>query len=301
MTLFLFGLISLILMIVTPAEPISKDTDHPQIILDQSPNSNPAEDLRMAKGVQEAVMTLPIPKVSGLTVARYYQAARWIGGDFAFFHSRENTDMVQTKSQIPGVIKLFDKNETFFSASIGDVAGHGVSSALIMALTTGLLSEVAQSSTQPQDILEKVNSHLAENISQSDIRYVTCIYLTIYPESKRLQYCRAGHPPGFVIRNSTSIIDLEGSPGVFLGMFQGETFDVNEIDIEAGDRIVIYSDGITETRNQNKEEFGLDRLKQLVISTMSLPPNAVLDRLKQNVDSHGASTDDQTVVIIDIA
>ena len=286
-TATLFGLITIIGIITTSS---AKAPDH---------YSETASDLRMAKGVQEAIMDLPIPDISGLKISRFYRAASWVGGDFTFFHSRDDYRFAPANSGITGVVKLMNQQETFLSVSIGDVAGHGVSSALIMALTTGLLSEVAQSVIHPADVLSKVNSHLASHISQSDIRYVTCMYLTIYPKSRRLQYCRAGHPPGFIVRQNGDCIDLD-SAGVFLGMYADENYTNTELPLYPGDRIALYSDGITEVRNPIRDEFGIDRLKELIATTRTLPAETVLSQLKDQVSAFGPLTDDQTVVLVDI-
>jgi len=286
-TATLFGLITIVGIIATPT-PIASDT-HPTT----------ASDLRMAKGVQEAIMDLPIPDIAGLKISRFYLAASWVGGDFTFFHSRDNTRFAPADSGITGVVKLMNQQETFLSISIGDVAGHGVSSALIMALTTGLFSEVAQSVIHPADVLSKVNSHLASHISQSDIRYVTCMYLTIYPKSRRLQYCRAGHPPAFIVRQNGECVDLDAA-GVFLGMYEDENYTNTELPLYPGDRIALYSDGITEVRNPTRDEFGIDRLKELIVTTRTLPSETVLSQLKEQVSVFGPLTDDQTVVLVDI-
>lgn|GEM_PF-1039950 len=288
-TALLFGLITIIGISIKPR-------------MTQTASLSPMldSDLRMAKGVQEAIMDLPIPNVDGIIINRFYLPADWVGGDFTFFHSRENDRFSAAQSGITGVVKWVSHQETFISVSIGDVAGHGVSSALIMALTTGLLSEVAQSSITPADVLDRVNAHLSSHISQSDIRYVTCMYLTIYPQSRRLQYCRAGHPPAFVIRKDGKCIDLD-SPGVFLGMFSDEKYTNSEMTLEAGDRIVLYSDGITETRNSIRDEFGIDQLKAILINTRFEPASKAIFHLKNAVSEFGPLNDDQTMILIDVS
>jgi len=288
-----FGFISLLAMLLTPA-PVC--ADHVDAI-----HSIPSADseLKMAQGVQEALMDLPIPVVPGVDVARYYSAASSVGGDFIFFSSETVDKLIPRESDIQGVVRLVDGHEQYLSVAVGDVAGHGVSAALIMTLTSGILSEASRVSISPADVLMRVNQHLVTHIEHSEIRYVTCMYLTILPKTKRLKYSRAGHPPGFIVRKGQSI-DLD-KPGVFLGMYQDELYENAELSLESGDRIVIFSDGLIEVRNNNGEEFGLDRLKESIFSYANESATVLAANIKRQVSQFGTAQDDQSLVILDIA
>jgi sigma-B regulation protein RsbU (phosphoserine phosphatase) len=126
------------------------------------------------------------------------------------------------------------------------------------------------------------------------------MYITIFPKTRRLRYCCAGHPPGFIIRKNGTILDLDQSTGIFLGMFADEPYTTVDIGLEPGDRIVLYSDGITEIRDLSANEFGIDSLKSSIMAAIHLSPDAALIHLKTTLDQFGTLKDDQTIVIVDI-
>ncbi len=285
LTISLFGFISLVFMALTPPPHATEPPDNDK-------------ELKMARGVQQAILNLPLPDVPTLEIASHCEAAQSVGGDFTYFYARETREFNTLQSDIPGVLKLDDHREVSLSVGIGDVAGHGVSSALVMALTTGLLSEVAKTEDSPSRVLSRVNNYLVTHIGDTDIRYVTCAYITIYPKSMRLVYSRAGHPPAAILRKN-QVLSLD-APGLFLGMYPDETYTDTTIQLMPGDRIVMYSDGMTEVTNSDNVEYGLDGLKSMLLSTATDRPNQALNRITEDLAKFGSVKDDQTIIIIDV-
>ncbi|MFT5171582.1 MAG: sigma-B regulation protein RsbU (phosphoserine phosphatase), partial [Candidatus Marinamargulisbacteria bacterium] len=150
--------------------------------------------------------------------------------------------------------------------------------------------------------LSRANQDIRKYIHNSQISYVTAFYAAFNLDTNVLTYSKAGHLPALLHRKEGEIEELSAK-GIFLGMFENETYEEKTCQLETGDRIVFYTDGITETQNVAGEFFGLDRLKRLMIEKKHLPINDVLDEIFDQVQLFASSTeakDDQTVVILQI-
>ncbi len=263
-----------------------------------SPHS---EELKMAKKVQEGLLSVESPDIPGVLIAKRYLAADSVGGDFYTFVSKQHHAMT-SKSKMRGVVEYRDTRENQLGVIIGDVAGHGVSSALVMALSSGLLSEIAKQCKTPSETLIKANQALLKYIETSQIRYVTVFYLSVLIQSKTVVWAKAGHPDVLLIKKEGGVSFLEAE-GVVLGMYDQETYQDFSCTIDAGDRLFLYTDGLTERRNPDGEEFGIERLRAFCQETVNLPIETVLDQLIQRLDlfsNHQPLRDDQTMVLIEL-
>ena len=173
-----------------------------------------SEELEMARRVQEGLLAISMPELPAVKIGKRCHPAQSIGGDF--YVIRSNQIQGQSKAVIPGVVQYSDHRQGCVDMVIGDVAGHGVSSALVMALTAGLMREILRVAKTPALAFAQVNDTLKTYIGNSQIRYVTACLVRYFPESHRLEWVRAGHPNPLVLRDG-EIIELQAD-GVFLGM-----------------------------------------------------------------------------------
>ncbi len=260
-----------------------------------------SEELAMARRVQQALLSRPTPVLPGVRVAKRCIPAESVGGDFYVLsgHRHGHGAGLLPSSTIPGVVQYADHRQSRLDIVIGDVAGHGVSSALVMALSAGLIGEIGKTAKSTAHALQLLNTSLYAYINNSQIPYVTAFYARYYPVSRRLEWSRGGHPPALLLRG-TVIQELE-SDGLFLGMFDDEHYEQGDSVLLPGDRVIFYTDGITEARDATGTEFGLDQLNDLLIQTALYSVEQQLDTVYQTLthfEGHLPARDDRTIVLL---
>ena len=191
---------------------------------------------------------------------------------------------------------------------IADVSGKGVPASLYMTLTKGLLDSVAEYEADPGDILREINRHLYDVCRRKT--FVTMFLGALDPLRRTLSYARAGHNPTIVHRNggaSERKTWMLKSPGMGMGLNQGVAFDrslkVESIQLERGDKLFFYSDGITEAMNEKRDEYGEDRLMAMAERTYGLNAEQSRDAVMADVAEFLGTVhpqDDQTLVVLQI-
>jgi serine phosphatase RsbU (regulator of sigma subunit)/anti-sigma regulatory factor (Ser/Thr protein kinase) len=207
------------------------------------------QELRIARLVQQTLLPQELPTLEGWHIAAHYRPARSVGGDFY--------DFVQYSD---GRLALV----------IGDVTDKGVPAALVMASTRATLRGVAldytaehnssSSATHPGEILERANDLIVPDIPPK--MFITCFYAILDPRTGILVYANAGHDVPYVRRGDT-FIELRAR-GMPLGLLPGMPYEVQELQLEPGDSILFYSDGLVEAHNPTREMFGFPRLSEYV-------------------------------------
>jgi serine phosphatase RsbU (regulator of sigma subunit)/anti-sigma regulatory factor (Ser/Thr protein kinase) len=197
------------------------------------------QELRTAQYIQKSLLPKEVPELTEWRIARYYHPAREVGGDFYDFHPFEDGRL--------GVV-------------IGDATDKGVSAALLMATTCTMLRTAAQRATSPCEVLTQVNDLLYANIPSG--MFATCFYAILDPESGRLRYANAGHEWPYR-RYSDGVSELQAT-GMPLGMMPGTRYDEQEVTLAPGESLLLYSDGLVEAHNAQRDMFDLPRLKTLI-------------------------------------
>jgi serine phosphatase RsbU (regulator of sigma subunit) len=182
------------------------------------------------------------------------------------------------------------------------VSGHGLPSALIASMLQVALTAQAAYASDPARVLSGLNQALC---GKFELNFVTAAYVYVDMEKKLLTYAGAGHPPLLFWRKSAGNVSEVVENGLFLGMFPEATYASLQTPIAAGDRCVIYTDGIPEAKSPSQEEFGTGRFKQFMVSNQGLAADqfaeGLLDELcrwSQQPRGEG-QTDDITVLVID--
>lgn len=258
-------------------------------------------DIELAKHVQKGLLDIQPSTFTGIQVARQSIAADKIGGDFFIFNHKEIPKMAEDH-QLPGVMHYNSGIETTITIGIGDVAGHGVASALVMALSMGLFSDVINEIKEPKNAFDTINERLREFISSTQIPYITAALLLIQPQSQRIYYSQAGHHPTILLSKKGEIKMLD-CPGSFLGMYPDECYSQESTEIKSGDRILLYTDGISEASSPKKIPFGQDQVIDHLMKTQQTAIQTVIDSLFLKLKSHQQSNlpiDDQTAILIEI-
>jgi serine phosphatase RsbU (regulator of sigma subunit) len=199
------------------------------------------QELRVARGIQQALLPKEVPQLEGWELTAYYQPAKEVGGDFYDFLELEDGRL--------GLV-------------VGDATGHGVPAALVMANTQSVLRAVAQrEGSAPGRALEEANEVLYTYIPPS--MFVTCFYAILDPESGHLSYANAGHDLPYLRRRSGAAEELRAR-GMPLGLMPGMGYEEKQTILEAGEAALLYSDGLVEAHDPKGEMFGFPRLRALV-------------------------------------
>jgi phosphoserine phosphatase RsbU/P len=301
----LFGLISVVtVMLLRFARPTIEPL--PEDESSELPPLTPRgqamkKELDMAHRVQQALLSGAPPTHPQLKIARRCDSANSVGGDFYCFSSQFFSEL-QEKPRRAGVTTYVGAHEECVGVAIGDVAGHGVSSALVMALSSGLIAEISHAERRPSIVLAKANNHIFKHIENSQVSYVTCVFATFFPAQRKMVFSVAGHPPVFIV-HANGAVTRPAVGGIFLGMFPGESYAEKAVELQIGDRVVFYTDGLTETRNVAGEEFGIERLeatlKRVVDRDIDAALAAVFDAVA-TFSEQGPSKDDRTLVLVEV-
>ncbi len=198
-----------------------------------------AQELRVARLIQQTLLPKALPETPGYELAAHYQPAREVGGDFY--------DFVELGDGRLGLV-------------VGDVTDKGVPAALVMATTRTLLRAVAQRIDSPGDVLERVNDVLYPDIPPN--MFVTCLYAILDQETGRLHYANAGHDLPYV-KHEDGAKELRAR-GMPLGLMPGMAYEEKEIFLMPGDSVLFYSDGLVEAHDPTRDMFGFPRLQGFV-------------------------------------
>jgi len=181
---------------------------------------------------------------------------------------------------------------------VADVSGKGMSAALLMAsLRAALHAEI-----QPQIKLAEMTTKLNDFVHRSSAsnRFITFFFSELNMKSGEFRYINAGHNPPLVIGKNGHVTRLESS-GFCLGMFAGAAYETGKVELSPGDMVVLYTDGITEARNMNNQEFGEDTLTTLLKKSLKQPAAKVVEKIMAEVTNFSAGAppmDDMTFVVI---
>ncbi len=234
------------------------------------------QELDGAAAIQRGLLPERAPEIAGLELAGHNAACRTVGGDYYDF-------FVYPDGKVAVVL--------------ADVAGKGMPAALLMASLQASVQAVAQEPGDLAALVSRLDRIVAANCPTN--RFVTLFFCVIDPGSGLLRYCNAGHNPPLVVRTDGRIERLEGC-GTALGILPELGYESRECSLSHGDLLAAYSDGVTESRDPVREEFGEDRLARLLCEHRAAPAGAILERVTRVLGEWTASApleDDLTLVI----
>ena len=192
------------------------------------------------------------------------------------------------------MVKLSDRK---IGICIGDVVGKGISAALLMANLQASFRAFASESMSPGTLCEKLNEVFSNNLARD--KFVTFCYCTIDAADHRVTYASAGHCPPLVLRGSGAALSLKEG-GTPLGIIPDRKYADTEEQLEPGDRLVLYTDGLTEAMDSAEQEFGEPRLVELGSRNVALGAAELLKTIMNEVSSFsgGSFQDDFTMVVV---
>ncbi len=233
-------------------------------------------EIAEARAIQEGFLPKEIPQLAGYEIAAAWQSARVVGGDYF--------DVLPFDGEICGLC-------------IADVAGKGLPAALLMSNLQAAVRGLASPSVSPEALCARLNALLCRNIASD--RFVTLFYAHLDGPARQLRYVSAGHNPPFVLHRDGSHERLREG-GLVLGVFANQSFKSGTVELQSGDRMVLYTDGVTEASNSEDEEFGEDR----VLQVLQQDPTRTAVEIQKNIlqaaaqFSRGPWQDDATLLVI---
>jgi hypothetical protein len=244
------------------------------------------KELEIARNVQQRFLPQSVPSFPNLEIACICRPAMEVGGDYY--------DFIRGGDRFLGVV-------------IGDVSGKGVSAAFYMTMVKGIIKTLVRSTINPKKILTEMNSIFYDNVPREVFISLICGLFDM--EERTLTFARAGHNPIIVHKSTTKESKTLNSKGLAIGLEKGHLFShvIEEITvpIEPGDAFVFFTDGISESMNKNGEEFGEERLSQVVAKcNNSTTAEKLLGSITAEVSRFSGNTtqhDDFTMVVVRVA
>jgi sigma-B regulation protein RsbU (phosphoserine phosphatase) len=234
-----------------------------------------AEEARL---IQRGLLPTSTPQVQGIDLSVTWLPADGVGGD------------------------CFDTLGfgNVLGVSIADIAGKGLPAALLMSNLQAAVRAFAQDAVSPASINNSINRLLCRNMASG--RFATFCYARIDPTSGRIIYSNAGHNPPLLIRADGAVEKL-GDGGMVLGIFPDNQYEQAEIPLSRGDRLLFYTDGITEARNPEGDEYGEDRLAEAALLVRTGNAESIKDAVLTDVNTFtaGKFEDDATLIVVGIA
>jgi sigma-B regulation protein RsbU (phosphoserine phosphatase) len=240
------------------------------------------EEMRAARRIQSSILPEVAPSVPGLQVAFRYAPMTAVAGDFYDF-----------RPILPSGLGII----------VADVAGHGVPAALVASMLKSVISSTNVNLDRPSKLIAGLNSTLC---GQTKGQYATAVYAYLDQGSRVIRYSAAGHPPPLLWRKVTRSLLRLNEGGLLLGVRSNEGYPEADFSLEAGDRLLIYTDGLVEATNPEDLEFGSARLEEFIRRHTHLSADQFAGQLLEEVlawpgtNNKRPQSDDITIVVIDV-
>jgi sigma-B regulation protein RsbU (phosphoserine phosphatase) len=237
-------------------------------------------ELELAQAVQRSLLPHELPDSPHLQTAAFSQPAQIVGGDyFGFYHFQNDAE----------------------GLAIADVAGHGVAASLHMASVHALLHTLVPTSDSPADVLKEVHRLFVHNVHFTT--FVTAFLSAYDPKTRLLTYCNAGHNPPLLLSsrgNGESVVHWLRPTSPAIGLVEDARYAIATVNVQPGDLMVLYTDGVTETTDAADEEFGDERLASVVQHNADASAGEILYAVRRELEHHSGGqpfSDDTTIVV----
>ncbi len=228
------------------ADQASLSVNNAMLTVEVAEQERIRRDLQIARDIQQQLLPDSCPNVPGFEIAARADSATEVGGDYYDF---------------------FWVDDDHLGILIADVSGKGVPAALVVAMIRSAFRAQAPGNTDVRDVLSRVNSFITGDLRSG--MFVTCIYGILEVSTKRFSWGRAGHEPLLVAHHDgQNTIDVLSPDGFALGVVGAPDFaewlQVETVELHSGDRVLLFTDGLTEAMNSKGEEFGMERILRIM-------------------------------------
>lgn len=242
------------------------------------------KEMQIAKEIQQSLLPRSLQTITGYKIEAHYQSAREVGGDY---------------------YDLIEIDKDHFGIVVGDVAGKGVAGSLIMAMVRSIMKIEAAKNLSPCQLLTAVHSSLRDDIPEG--MFMTLFYVVFDISNNIIRYCSAGHNPAYLfssVQDKVLALKPEGMP-LGISLVEAKDFAAQlkeeEHRFTKDEVLFLYTDGVTEAINTKKQQFGEQRLEQLIRDNKHQPPDNLSKILVDAIRSftgNAPQSDDITFVIV---
>ena len=236
-------------------------------------------DLELSQKVQQALLPHSLPEIRHVDIAAFSQPAHIVGGDYFDF------------------LRFKDGSHALV---IADVMGKGMAASMLMSNLQASLRIIIGESTEPSEVVGRLNHIFCRNIRLT--KFVT-LFLARYNEDTRvLTYCNAGHNPP-LLQSRDDVLEQLRPTGAAIGLIDQTDFGQKDVSLHSGNRLFMYTDGVVESANEQRELFGEDRLKGLLRGSAHLPPTLLISSVRESLQQFAHSkfpVDDTTIIAMDV-
>ncbi|MHC5038441.1 MAG: SpoIIE family protein phosphatase [Planctomycetota bacterium] len=236
-------------------------------------------DLKIATEIQAGLLPSKIPTLKGYDLDAYYRPSKEVGGDYYDF------------------IMIDEKH---MGITVADVSGKGIPGSMVMTMARSMLRMEASRNLSTAETLKKVNKVIARDIRRG--MFVTALYLILDLKDRKILVSSAGHNPLVVFRSGSKKLDMVNPNGIALGFDKGPIFDrtirEEEIDLQTGDRVVLYTDGVVEAMNEKHDEYGDKRFFGVCQKVGDRNSNQFINILVNDLHRHQGKADQHDDITI---
>ena len=243
-------------------------------------------ELDTAKKIHFNLLPDKLPQLPGIDIANEYKSAKEVGGDYYDF------------------IPVGDAQHLAFT--VADVSGKGIPGSMVMGTTRNILRLMSINNLSAADVLAKTNFHVAKDIKRG--MFVTCVYAILNVNTKMMTVASAGHNPMLIWRQATASIEKVRPNGIALGFDKGPIFNrtvrEQKVQLNSGDRVVLYTDGVVEAMDEKHREWSDEALDEFTLKNAKLSSKEFVRLLLKELEIHqgnGEQHDDITVTTFRIA
>jgi sigma-B regulation protein RsbU (phosphoserine phosphatase) len=238
------------------------------------------EQLELAKEIQEGLNPMGFYDRDGLQIKGYTRAAKGVGGDY---------------------FDYLDISENVVGALISDVSGKGVPASLVMVMIRTVFTNSVKNNRNidPATVVRSINDALGAEFAID--KFATLFFMIFNRKTEELAFSNAGHGPLFCYRASLNKCTVTNIGGVPIGITDDVEYEQARVRFNPGDIVVLYTDGITEMRNEEKEEYGKSRLQRLIMDNHNLNAQEIVEKIVTDVDYFRGNTaphDDMTTLVM---
>lgn len=243
-------------------------------------NARMWHEFKVARDMQAQMLPDTYPEIEGIQISAKSVPTTEVGGDFY--------DFLQLQDGRLGIV-------------VGDVSGHGVAAAMVMTAALGAVRFAAEEKECTHEVLNMVNFRLNKDIQNH--MFVALFYGILDPKTRKLYYTNAGQTMPFLLRNGEIdfLPQAEKTDRFPLGIVKATVYEQLSIELQPGDMLIHYTDGIVDVMNGSHETYGFDRLSESIKQNASLPPSELIDKLIAEMSEYGGDSnieDDVTLVVL---
>ena len=240
------------------------------------------EELNIARDLQKSMLPATCPEIEGFKLAAVSTQAREVGGDFFDF---------------------IDMGKDRIGLVIGDVTGKSVSGALVMSASRSVFRMLSELELPIGEIMMRANRRIKQDVTSG--MFVALLYAVLDAQGRKLGLCSAGQTQPIHFSSKTGeaiLVETEGDTFP-LGILDDAEYQETRLQLEPGDKIVFYTDGIVEAMNEQEEMFGFDRLLEVIQGAKSMTADSLLKEILDKVNEFvggAAQHDDLTVIVVSV-